>query len=108
MNRFHRWSALMTLVALTGCAQSINYTDPSGPRFAGSSNPEPVAAWTGPHVDAAAAMAGAPTPDSLRVVTFNVRYSEQTGLAVKLLQTAPELRGADIVMLQEMNEDAVA
>ena len=54
------------------------------------------------------ALARVPTPDSLRVVTFNVRYSQQTELAIELLQTSPELRNADIVMLQEMNEDAAA
>ncbi len=108
MNSLRRCSALMALAALVGCARSINYTDPVGPRFAGSGNPEPVAAWTGPHVAAAAAMARRATPDSLRVVTFNVKYAEQTGRAIELLQSAPELRDADIVILQEMNEDAAA
>lgn len=57
---------------------------------------------------AAATVAPVTTPESLLVVTFNVKYAEQTGRAIELLQTAPELRGADVVMLQEMNEDAVA
>jgi endonuclease/exonuclease/phosphatase family metal-dependent hydrolase len=109
MGRLHYCCALLVLAALPGCARSINYTDPAGPRFAGMPEQEPQASWTGPHVAAAAAAAvREPTPDSLRVVTFNVRYSEQTGLAIELLQTAPQLRGADVVMLQEMNEDAVA
>jgi endonuclease/exonuclease/phosphatase family metal-dependent hydrolase len=108
MNTLRRGSALMAVAALIGCARSTNYTDPVGPRFAGSGRPGPVAAWTGPHVAAAAAMAGRSLPDSLRVVTFNVKYAEQTGRAIELLQTAPELRDADIVMLQEMNEDAAA
>ena len=87
----------------------MNYTDPAGPRFAGTSEIAPAATWVGPHVEAAAASARVvPTPDSLRVVTFNVKYAEQTELAIQLLQTSPQLRGADIVMLQEMNEDAVA
>lgn len=107
MNFLKRCVAVTALAVLTACARGINYTDPAGPRFAGTTDPVPGAAWTGPHVEAAAA-ARVPTPDSLRVVTFNVRYSEQTDLAIQLLQTSPMLRGADVLMLQEMNEDAVA
>jgi len=98
----------MALPALAACARGINYTDPVGPRFARTTEAEPAPVWSGPHVEAAAAMAGVPTPDSLRVVTFNVRYAEQMDLAIKLLQASPSLRRADIVVLQEMNEDAVA
>ena len=105
MNRLH-YSFL--ILALAGCGRSINYTDPVGPRFAGTNELGPAPEWAGPHVAAAAESAGAWTPDSLRIVTFNVRYAQQTQLAIKLLQTAPELRNADIIMLQEMNEDAAA
>ena len=109
MNSFRRCVALLVLSALAACSRSINYTDPVGPRFAGSSDLEPAPTWTGPHVVAAAAAAATVrTPDSLRVVSFNVRYAQQTGLAIELLRTSPDLRGADIVMLQEMNEDAAA
>ncbi len=97
----------MALPAIASCARGINYTDQTGPRFASPSVAESEAAWSGPHVAAAEAIAELPTPDSLRVVTFNVRYAEQTALAIKVLQTSPELRNADVVMLQEMNEHAV-
>lgn len=107
MIRFQRYAVLPALAVLTACAHTFNYTDPTGPRFAGTGSMDPVDAWSGPHVEAAT-MARTRTPDSLRVVTFNVRYAERTDLAIELLQTSPELRGADVLMLQEMNEDAVA
>jgi endonuclease/exonuclease/phosphatase family metal-dependent hydrolase len=56
----------------------------------------------------AAAAAVVPTPDSLRVVTFNVHYSQQMDHVTQLLDTSPMLRGADIIVLEEMNEDAAA
>lgn len=108
MNPVQRHVVLAGLVALTACGRSINYTDPLGPRYAGESDVQPEPHWSGPHAEAAALSAEVPTPDSLRVVTFNVHYSEQMGLVNELLQTSPMLRGADIIMLQEMNEDAAA
>src|SRR4029077_2923847 len=62
---------------------------PDGPRFAGS-----VASTEVPHAD------------SLHVVTFNVRYSEAVDKVIALLQTSPELRDADVLFLQEMNEES--
>lgn len=102
-----RLVALAALVALTACAKTINYTDPVGPRYAGVTEVEPRPEWNGPHAVAAAATA-VPTPDSLRVVTFNVHYSQQMDLVTQLLDTSPMLRGADIIVLEEMNEDAAA
>jgi len=107
MNPLQRAVALAALAALTACAKTINYTDPLGPRYAGVSEIEPEPEWTGPHVVAAAA-ADLPTPDSLRVVTFNVHYAEQMDLVNDLLHSSPMLRDADIIVLQEMNEDAAA
>ena len=108
MDSLNRIAALITLAALTACSRSVNYTDPVGPRYAGEAAQEPEVHWTGPHAEAAAASAEVATPDSLRVVTFNVHYSEQMGLVNELLETSPMLRGADIIVLQEMNEDAAA
>lgn len=99
---------ILALPLLGACAHSTNYTDPVGPRYASTGEVEHDSLWSGPHVAAAALTDHATTPDSLRVVTFNVRYSEQTDSAIKVLETAPQLRAADIVLLQEMNEDAVA
>lgn len=108
MNLPQRQIALLALVLSGACARTVNYTDPLGPRFAGVSRVEPEPEWIGPHVVAAAAAAPLATPDSLRVVTFNVHYSEQMGLVDSLLQTSPMLRHADVIVLQEMNEDAAA
>ena len=108
MDSLNRIAALITLAALTACSRSVNYTDPVGPRYAGEAAQEPEVHWTGPHAEAAPTSAEVATPDSLRVVTFNVHYSEQMGLVNELLETSPMLRGADIIVLQEMNEDAAA
>lgn len=99
---------LVALPAIASCARGLNYTDPTAPRFASPVVAEQEAVWSGPHATAAGVIAERSTPDSLRIVTFNVRYAEQTALAIRVLQTSPELRNADIVMLEEMNEDAVA
>jgi endonuclease/exonuclease/phosphatase family metal-dependent hydrolase len=108
INPVQRRLALLALAALTACARTVNYTDPLGPRFAGVSDVEPEPAWSGPHVVAAAVSTEFPTPDSLRVVTFNVHYSERMDLVDSLLLTSPMLRNADVIVLQEMNEEAAA
>jgi endonuclease/exonuclease/phosphatase family metal-dependent hydrolase len=82
-----RLRALMLawLLLLASCAHIHNYTDPSGPHFAGSF-PSP--------------------PDSepaLRVVTFNIEHARHIDGAIALLQEDPDLRGADVLFLQEMD-----
>jgi endonuclease/exonuclease/phosphatase family metal-dependent hydrolase len=71
-------------LALTSCAKARNYTDPLGPRFAGEqgvvTDPDPA----------------------LRIVTFNIAYGRKIEQAIECLG-APPLRGADIVLLQEMH-----
>lgn len=49
------------------------------------------------------------TPDSsdIRAVTFNIKFSEEIEKAITLLKTSPDLRGADIVLLQEMDAAGV-
>ncbi|HEX6588677.1 MAG TPA: endonuclease/exonuclease/phosphatase family protein [Longimicrobiales bacterium] len=74
---------------MSGCRTGINYLEPDGPRFAGTG------------VASAAAAAG----DTLHVVTFNIAFAEHVDRAIELLTTDPELRGADIVLLQEMDAD---
>jgi endonuclease/exonuclease/phosphatase family metal-dependent hydrolase len=82
----HRARLLALLcTALLGCATGRNYPDARGPRYAGSA---PAAA----------------TADSLRIVSFNLHFAERIDAAIGLLREHPQLRDADILALQEMDE----
>jgi endonuclease/exonuclease/phosphatase family metal-dependent hydrolase len=73
---------------LAGCDPPINYLDPAGPRFAGDhAGPAP------------------PAPDSLLVVTYNLKVSREVDRAIAVL-TAPPFAGADILLMQEMDAGA--
>ena len=89
----------MVVVALLGAGlgtaagahytiRTKNFVDPTGPRFAGCCATEPERS-------------------ELRVVTFNIQYSVEIDKAIRLFKSAPELRDADFVLLQEMDEDGV-
>jgi endonuclease/exonuclease/phosphatase family metal-dependent hydrolase len=39
----------------------------------------------------------------MRVVTFNIQFAKHIDEAIRLLETAPELRDADVIALQEMD-----
>jgi len=73
-------------LALLSCARTFNYVDPSTPRYANSrqapADPEPA----------------------IRIVSFNIQYSRHIDEAIHLLQEDPQLRDADLVLLQEMDE----
>ncbi len=73
----------------TACATALNYGG-AGPRYAGA--------------DLLASAAGS---DTIRVVTFNVKYSERVQEAITRLRTDTALRGADVLLLQEMDESGV-
>jgi endonuclease/exonuclease/phosphatase family metal-dependent hydrolase len=74
---------LLTLAAL-GCAQGRNYPG-AGPRFHGPGE------------------LGSPA-DTLRIVTFNIQFSQHVDEAIHVLRDTPELRTADVIALQEMDE----
>jgi endonuclease/exonuclease/phosphatase family metal-dependent hydrolase len=84
----------VALVVLTGaCATAkVNYTDAVGPRYASGE----------------AGMVPLVTPATLRVVSFNVEYALEIDSAIALLRGAPDLRGADVLLLQEMDESGVS
>ncbi|GLC23532.1 endonuclease/exonuclease/phosphatase family protein [Roseisolibacter agri] len=82
---------LLLTVALAGCRTGRNYADPDATRAAG-----------------ARAMSDTTrgAPDTLRVVSFNIAFARRLDAAIALLATHPALRGADVVLLQEMTGDA--
>ena len=74
---------------ISGCATAtLNYSDTSGPRYAGGE----------------AGMVPLVAPAALRVVTFNIEYAIAIDSAIGLLKHDPALRGADVLLLQEMDE----
>jgi endonuclease/exonuclease/phosphatase family metal-dependent hydrolase len=86
-----RTAALLVGALVSACATARNYPTADGPRFEGRH---------GVAVDAAA------VPRSLKLVTFNVKFSRRIDRAIAALRDDPALRGADVLALQEMNERA--
>jgi len=93
----------LLLPALGACAHGMNYTDPAGPRYSGA--PEQALA-------PASAIAGeprvAPRPGRIRVASFNIAWSRHMDEAIGLIQADTGLAGADLLMLQEMDEASAA
>jgi len=82
---------LLAVIAFTAaCASVHNYLDREGPRYAGAPDVAPTPADDG----------------VLRVVSFNVEYGRRIPEAIAALGKDP-LRGADIVVLQEMHAPGV-
>ncbi|HEY6222492.1 MAG TPA: endonuclease/exonuclease/phosphatase family protein [Gemmatimonadales bacterium] len=82
---------LAALIAL-GC-RGFNYGSPSGPRYAATEPPVPVTRDV--------SQGGA---DSIRVVTFNVKFARHIDQAITLLRSTATLQNADVITLQEMDE----
>lgn len=76
--------AIAFAVLAAGCAP-LNYTHPVEPYSVVCCREAPAA------------------PESLRVVTFNIRFAREVGRAIATLRDTPELAGADILLLQEMD-----
>jgi endonuclease/exonuclease/phosphatase family metal-dependent hydrolase len=90
--KLRRPPLLLVLLVLAGCRTGRNYPSTEGPRYAG-----------GPETKSVSQPAGTTT---LRVVSFNIEFAERLDSAISLLATDPALRGADVLLLQEMNEEA--
>jgi endonuclease/exonuclease/phosphatase family metal-dependent hydrolase len=86
-------TSILLLFVLGACRTGRNYTSLEGPRYAGK-----------PPLEAASN--ARPTPAALRIVSFNVEYGTQVDSAIAVLASEPALRGADLVLLQEMDEQA--
>src|SRR3990170_3722917 len=80
---------LVVLVAggLGACRTGTNYPSERDPRYSG----------------VAIGSAALETPDTIRIVSFNVKYAERVDSAIIVLTTEPTLRKADVMLLQEMD-----
>jgi endonuclease/exonuclease/phosphatase family metal-dependent hydrolase len=79
---------LVLLLATSGCVVQRNYVTTDGPRYAGDPPPH---------------IAAARLSDTLRIVSFNIEYALRPDSALVVLTSEPELRAADIILLQEMD-----
>jgi endonuclease/exonuclease/phosphatase family metal-dependent hydrolase len=77
---------------MLGCRTGRNYVGAEGPRYAGV----PGASRTLDRLDST----------RLRVVSFNIAFAKQLDSAIALLSSDLALRGADVILLQEMDENA--
>ena len=96
VERLHKRSTPITLLwvaiapfLLAGCRTGRNYLDVREPRYAG-----------GPS-DTASVRRG--SGDTLRIVSFNIAFARKIDGAIALLSSDPSLRGADVLLLQEMD-----
>ncbi len=96
-NESHHWPrgvAGRPLPLPLGWRQSHNYPAVGGPRFA--------------HHDAALNGDGSAGTGQLRVATYNVELVKRPDAVLALLERDPQLGNADILALQEADEDIVA
>lgn len=86
------YAALLAVALLAGCRTGRSYVDPVSPRYAGG----PRVARIGERDDT----------DTLRLVSFNIAFAVHVDSAIALLMSDPALRGADVILLQEMDAQA--
>lgn len=82
--------ALLLLAVLAGCRTGHDYPAVGGPRYAGA--PDTLASRR-------------TSADTLRIVSFNIAFAREIDAAITLLSTDRNLRGADVILLQEMDAD---
>ncbi|HEY0996914.1 MAG TPA: endonuclease/exonuclease/phosphatase family protein [Gemmatimonadaceae bacterium] len=78
------------LVVAGACRTGVDYDEATAPRQVSHVTPVP---------------APATPPAAIRVVTFNVAFARAIDSAIAVLRDTPELRGADVILLQEMDGD---
>ena len=81
---------VLALPLVPACAKARNYLDPDGPRYVGGQGVPPE-----------------PRLGRRRVVTFNIEYALRVDRAIVALRDHPDLRGADVLTLQEMDAPGV-
>jgi endonuclease/exonuclease/phosphatase family metal-dependent hydrolase len=81
---------IAALAVLAGCRTGRSYLEPSGPRYAG--------APSGTRDDERAGT------DTLRFASFNIAFAKHIDSALAVLSADSVLRRADVLMLQEMDE----
>ncbi len=85
---------LISALTASGCSLAkygINYTQTIEPRYANFEISEATASQN----------------TTIRAVTYNIRFAKKIDEAVDILSSHPELAGADILLLQEMDERGV-
>jgi endonuclease/exonuclease/phosphatase family metal-dependent hydrolase len=87
-----RTALLLVLVLLAACRTGRNYDNPEGPRYSGGPT----------HSEAGDRR----YTDTLRLASFNIEFALHVDSAIAVLASDPALRGADVLLLQEMNEPA--
>ena len=83
--------ALTTFHLLISCGNIKNYTDSNFPKFSGNYT-DIIKNET----------------NNLKVVSFNIKFSNNTKQAIEELSTNKDLNNSDIILLQEMDETDVA
>ncbi|MBI4420635.1 MAG: endonuclease/exonuclease/phosphatase family protein, partial [Gemmatimonadetes bacterium] len=80
------------LMAALGCQRTVNYPSALGPRYAGGLPRVP---------------GGAPAPQDIRLVTFNIQFGRHLDGVIELLRLAGSTDGPDIVTLQEVDDQQI-
>jgi len=83
-------SIVSILWTLAACQSITNYNAPEGPLFTGNYADTP-----------------SEVPDEIKVITWNIKFSEKIDAAIAELSEVKALQNADIILLQEMEETGV-
>jgi hypothetical protein len=81
---------LLVVICVASKRPIGDYSDPEGPFYQGS------------YADAPGRFDG-----RLRVVSWNLHYGEELEQIIKTLEASPELMGADVLLLQELDKEGV-
>jgi endonuclease/exonuclease/phosphatase family metal-dependent hydrolase len=87
-NAVRAFRTAAVVLVLAGCAHAVNLLNPVSPKFEGTYAP-PISSTA--------------VVTRIRVVSFNIKLADRIEPAIDVLRT-PELAGADVISLQEMDE----